>query len=344
MKLFKTKGLYASTVVAIAALVAGCTPTEDNPSPELKPRVLSEVGRTAPPEVVGPGRPVVALVLGGGGLRGFAHVGVLHALEEADIRPDIVVGTSAGAVVGAAYASGMTPDQIESTARRVELPSLIDLTWASGGFMRGDKLAKWVDTVTAGVPIERFPVRFAAIATDLKSETPVLIDSGAAGRAIQASAAVPGVNVPVPYERGHLVDGGITSLVPVRAARAMGADVVIAVDIYCQGPRSKGLSLPSVLSRVMRTQSCLVAAPEMAEADLLIAPAVSVSGMSAKDEQDRAIRAGYEAARATLPRLSVARRHSSSGEHDRGAAQREQRAIDAGQAQVRKRHGGPSHR
>lgn len=114
---------------------------------------------------------------------------------------------------------------------------------------------------------------------------------------------MPGVNVPVPYERGHLIDGGTTSLVPVSFARALGADVVIAVDIYCQGPRGDGMSVSSVLSRVMRTQSCLVAAPEMAQADVLIAPAVSVPGMSAKDEQGRAIRAGYEAARAALPRL-----------------------------------------
>jgi NTE family protein len=240
---------------------------------------------------------------GGGALRGFAHVGVLRALQEAGIKPDIVVGTSAGAVDGAAYASGMTADQIDSAARHVELSSLIDLTWASGGFMRGNNLAKWFDAVTSNVPIERFPIRFAAIATDLKSETPVLVDSGSAGRAIQTSAALPGVNVPVPYDRGHLIDGCITSLVSVRSARAMGAAVVIAVDIYCQGPRNDGMSIPSVLSRVMRTQSCLVAAPETAEADVLIAPAVSVSGMSAKYEQDRAIQAGYEAARAALPRL-----------------------------------------
>ena len=303
MKLLNTKLLCASSVVAIAVAVAGCVHTSNNTPLELKPLLLSEVQRAYAPGGIGAVRPTVASVLGGGGLRGFAHIGVLHAIEEAGIRPDIVVGTSVGAVVGAVYASGMTPDQIESTARNVELSSLIDLTWASGGFMRGNNLAKWVDTVTASVPIERFPVRFAAIATDLKSEAPVLIDSGSAGRAIQASAAVPGVNVPVPYERGDLIDGGIASLVPVRFARAMGADVVIAVDIYCQAPRSDGMSIPSVLSRVMRAQSCLLAAPEMAEADVVIAPAVSVPGMSAKGEQDRAIQAGYEAARAALPRL-----------------------------------------
>jgi predicted acylesterase/phospholipase RssA len=108
------------------------------------------------------------------------------------------------------------------------------------------------------------------------------------------------VNVPIAYKAGHLIDGGITSLVPVRFARAMGADVVIAVDIYCHGPRAEGLAVPTVLSRVMQTQSCLVAAAEMAEADVLIAPKVSVPNMSTKEAQERVIQAGYEAARAAL--------------------------------------------
>ena len=285
---------------AIFAAIAGCAITRADTSPELTPRSLADVQRWAPVAAGERLRPTVAVALGGGGLRGFAHVGVLRALEEAGIQPDIVVGTSAGAVVGAAYASGLTPAQIESAGRAVKLSSLIDWTVDSGGIMRGKSLAKWVDTITAGVPIETFPVRFAAVATDLQSERTVLIDRGSAGRAIQASAAVPGVTVPVTYQHGHLIDGGITSLVPVRAARAMGADVVIAVDIYCQGPRADGLGALTVTRRVMHTQSCLVAAPEMAEADVLIAPPISVAGVSAKDEQERAIQAGYDAARAAL--------------------------------------------
>jgi NTE family protein len=229
-------------------------------------------------------------------------MGVLRALEEAGIKPDIVVGTSAGAVVGAVYASGMTAAQMESAARNVKLSSLVDLSLDFGGIMRGNNLANWIDRVTAGVPIEKFPVRFAAVATDLQSEKAVLLDRGSPGNAIQASAAVRGINVPVPYRNGHLIDGGITSLVPVRFARAMGADFVIAVDIYCQGPRADGLGALTVMQRVMHTQSCLVPAPEMAEADVLIAPAIGAARMSTKDEQERAIHAGYEAARAVLPR------------------------------------------
>ncbi|MDM0117054.1 patatin-like phospholipase family protein [Variovorax sp. J22R133] len=301
MKARNMRCVVALALACLAAAMAGCASTRASASMALTPRWLDEVRHSAPePAATGTRRPTVALVLGGGGLRGFAHLGVLRALEEAGIRPDIVVGTSAGAVVGAAYASGLTASQIESIAREVKLSSLIDLSFSSGGIMRGNHLAHWIDTVTAGVPIEAFPIRFGAVATDLRSEQPVLLDQGSAGRAIQASAAVPGVQVPVPYGEGHLIDGGITSLVPVRFARAMGADFVIAVDIYCKGSRSRGLGAPAVIRRVMQAQSCLVAAPEMAQADVLISPAVSVSGMSARGEQDGAIEAGYEAARAAL--------------------------------------------
>jgi NTE family protein len=186
---------YASAfAAALATVIAGCASHRtEEVSLDLAPRFLSEVQRSAPVAAEA-SRPTVGLVLGGGGLRGFAHVGVLRALEEAGIKPEIVVGTSAGAVVGAAYASGMTSAQVESAARNVRLSSLIDWTLNSQGIMRGNNLARWIDTVTAGIPIEKFPVRFAAVATELHSEKAVLIDSGSPGR---ASAAVPGINVPV---------------------------------------------------------------------------------------------------------------------------------------------------
>ena len=121
---------------------------------------------------------------------------------------------------------------------------------------------------------------------------------------MQASAAVPGINVPVPYRNGHLVDGAVASLVPVRIARAMGADFVIAVDIYCQDIPSSELDAFAVVRRVMHAQNCAVAAPEMEEAEVLIAPTIRVSGISARDEQARAIHAGYEAARVALGGLA----------------------------------------
>lgn len=303
MQRTKTPLLALCAAGLLVAALVGCAAAPARTPVALNARSLAEVHAATAARTDRGTRPTVALALGGGGLRGFAHLGVLRALDEAGVPIDIVVGTSAGAVVGAAYASGMTPAQLTATARSVRIASLIDLTLSSSGLMRGDHLASWVDTLTGGTPIEAFPRRFAAVATDLQSGEAVLLDSGPAGAAIQASAAVPGANVPVAYRQGHLVDGGISSLVPVRAARAMGADVVIAVDIYCQGPRAEGLGALTVIGRVMQTQNCLVAAPEMAQADVLIAPSVKVSGMSDREQQEAAIQAGYDAARAALPAI-----------------------------------------
>lgn len=298
----KTAATFVASILSAAAVVGCATPAQTGVA--LQPRSLSELQVAAHAER----RPTVALVLGGGGLRGFAHVGVLRALEDAGIRPDIVVGTSAGAAVGAAYASGLSAAQVEAAARQVKLSSLADWTLSSSGFIRGDAIAGWIDTVTGHVPVERFPIRFAAVATDLQSQRAVVLDSGSAGRAVQASAAVPGVSVPVNYPGGHLVDGGAASLVPVRVARAMGADVVIAVDIYCGEPHEPGVNVPAVVSWVMRAQSCRIAEMEKAEAQVLIAPTVGSMKLADKAQHERAIELGYEAARAALALAQAAHR------------------------------------
>jgi len=203
------KYFIAFAAVLLTAAITGCANTRAAASLDLVPRRLADVQRSASVPVGDARGPIVALVLGGGGLRGFARLRVLRAFEEAGIKPDIVMGTSDSAVVGAAYASGLTSGQIESAGRAVELSSLIDWTLDSSGIMRGNNLADWLDTVTAGVPLEKFPLGFAAVATDLQSEQAVLLDRGSAGRAIQASAAVPSITVAVAYKgppdrwRGH---------------------------------------------------------------------------------------------------------------------------------------------
>jgi NTE family protein len=303
--------LVATTAVAfIGAALTGCA---TRPAAEMEPSALaaltlpelSAATRAAAKTPAGQqDRPVVALVLGGGGLRGFAHVGVLQALEEAGIRPDLLVGTSVGSVVGAAYASGLTAAQVEQAARSVVPSSLIDFTLSTSGLMRGEHIARWVGGITGHAPIEHFPIRFAAVATDLQSGRPVAITTGPAGPAVQASAAVPGVTVPVPYRGGHLVDGGSASLVPVRLARAMGASTVIAVNIYCNeeapADRTGSTGALAVMHRVMRGQSCQGAQAEMAEADVVVAPRLVAPGLSDSQSHERAIRAGYEAASAAL--------------------------------------------
>lgn len=298
MRTLKSMALMLAVGVTVAIMTLSCSTSlaQDATAPlEAHPIASIEAVSRQPDH-----RPVVGLALGGGGLRGLAHIGVLQALEEQGIRPDVVVGTSAGALVGAVYASGKTPRQIRDLAQQVKIGSFMDFTLSRGGIMRGDNIARWVDEATGHAPVETFPIRYAAVATDLERGTPVLLERGRAGDAVRASASVPGVQVPVAYADGHLVDGGVSSLVPVRAARALGADIVIAVDIYCHGQQTVGLNAAAVLRRTMHAQSCLLAAPEVAEANIRVFPSVVVPGLSDKDQQRQAIQVGYEAARSVL--------------------------------------------
>jgi len=251
----------------------------------------------------------VALVLGGGGLRGYAHIGVLQALNEVGIHPDMVVGTSIGSIIGAAYASGTTPDDLWREANSMSVSALADVSLHGPGFVKGEALARWANRLVRQQPIEHFPLKFAAVATDIDRSQPYVITGGDAGEALRASAAIPGVFLPV-RSTGHvLVDGGVSSLVPVYAARAMGADVVIAVDIYCHGPQYASKSSMSILLRVSQMQSCLLSRPETSSADVLIAPAITPAGITDSEARETARRLGYEAAIAALPAMKVALQH-----------------------------------
>ncbi|WP_158549228.1 patatin-like phospholipase family protein [Lysobacter silvisoli] len=299
MKITKLRLLTLAGGIALGStLMSFASSAQRSATPvQARPLPLARAERAHPGD---DRRPVIGLALGGGGMRGLAHIGVLQALEEAGIEPDLIVGTSAGALVGAIYASGKDAQEIARLAQQVEIGSFVDFTLSTQGLMRGDRIADWVDTTVGAQPIDAFPIRFAAVATDLQQGRPMLLDRGDAGEAVRASAAVPGVTLPVPYAQGHLVDGGVASLVPVRAAKALGADVVIAVDIYCRSSEAAGLSAPSVLRQTMHRQSCLIAEPELAEADIRIAPEVIAPGISDRPAQQRAIDAGYEAARKAL--------------------------------------------
>jgi NTE family protein len=286
-------------------LLVGCSSVQNAALPDVvSVRTLDEVGRIAKPLTQGSSsRPVVGLALGGGGLRGYAHVGVLQALEEAGIEVDVVVGTSAGAVIGAAYASGRPASELRQLATNLDVTSLTDWRLSTASFMRGDALIRWGSAMAQHMPIEAMPRRFGAVAAGLDSGVPLLMDRGDVGLAIRASAAVPGAMEPVASNRELLVDGGIASLVPVRFARAMGADIVIGVDIYCHSPAAEGGSLLTTFAKVARIQTCLVSRAEMAEADVLMAPSVKVDDMKSATQREEAIQAGYRAAREALPRL-----------------------------------------
>ncbi|MBB3107610.1 NTE family protein [Psychrobacter luti] len=179
-------------------------------------------------------QPKVALVLGGGGAKGFAHIGVIKALEESGITPTLVVGTSVGSLVGSLYASGYNAKQLEQLALNTSDSELTDFTLSNQGFIEGIKLKNFINAKVSGRSIEDFPISFAAVATEKHTLKKAVFSSGDAGLAVQASCSVPNIFIAprIPEQVGKkYIDGGVVSLVPVDTARDLGADIIIAVDV-----------------------------------------------------------------------------------------------------------------
>jgi NTE family protein len=172
------------------------------------------------------------LVLGSGAARGWAHIGVIRALEQAGVRPDLVCGTSVGALVGAAYASGDFERFCAGTCgmRRGDVMSFMDVAMR-GGLLKGERFMSFVSRVCQDRPIEDLAIPFAAVATSLETGSEVWLRTGSTLNAVRASLAMPGLFTPVLSSDGILVDGALVNPVPVSLARAMGADIVIAVDL-----------------------------------------------------------------------------------------------------------------
>ncbi|WP_439597476.1 patatin-like phospholipase family protein [Falsiroseomonas sp.] len=178
-------------------------------------------------------KPRIGIALGSGSARGWAHIGVLEALGEAGIVPDIVCGTSIGALVGAAHAAGRLPqlrDWVAAAGWR-EIVGLLDVRLTGGGLIDGKDLLAFLNGLGLALPIESLPRPFAAVATDLASGREVWLQNGPLHEAVRASAALPGLFSPALREGRWLVDGGLCNPVPVSVCRALGAEVIIAVNL-----------------------------------------------------------------------------------------------------------------
>lgn len=218
--MLKTKLL----VVLLAGLISACAPLSlDSFKPE-PPSARAIV----PLKSQGM---LVALVLSGGGARGFAHVGVIKALEAAGIRPDIIAGSSSGAIVAALYAGGYSGAELERLAADVDQGALIDFSFFGKGWVRGEALQAFVNQAIGNRPIEKLAKAFAVVATDARNGDMVVFNRGDTGLAVRASSSVPDLFIPPVINGVTYLDGGLTSPVPVRVAKAMGADFVIAVDL-----------------------------------------------------------------------------------------------------------------
>lgn len=262
---------------------------------------------TVPRPVQGPPpKPKIALVLGGGAARGFAHVGVIRALEQEKIPIDMVVGTSVGGLIGAIYAADANSFDLEWTAFQLEKDDLFDfgvMTAVTGmGFAKGDKLEAWVKSHIKTTNIENMKIPFAAVATDLNWGHKVVLDKGSVARAIRASAAIPGVFQPVQHQGKILVDGGVTDNIPISVAKAKGADLVIAVDISANLGNTNITNLLGVTLQATSIMFARNVEHSKKDADVLITPlGIGDVGMLDFTQKKRCMQAGIEATKKAIP-------------------------------------------
>lgn len=230
--------------------------------------------------------------MGGGAARGFAHIGVIQALEAAGIRPDLVVGTSAGSLVAALWASGKSGVELAGLAQSMDESALTDWAFPGRGLIRGEALARYVREQTGGRSIEQMPLPLGIVACDLDSGQPILFQRGDTGAAVRASSAVPAVFQPVKIGSREYVDGGLVSPVPVRFARQMGAELVIAVDISSV-PDGNATGDPfKILLQTFAIMGRSINQFELRDADVVVRPVLN--GVSGADfsARARAIQAG----------------------------------------------------
>ncbi|MBH5328827.1 patatin-like phospholipase family protein [Eikenella sp. S3360] len=292
----RSLGIALITLALSACDTLGSSLSLGSRKHQRQPLTATQAGNK-PPAVVG-------LALGGGASKGFAHIGVIKVLEENNIPVKVVTGTSAGALVGSLYASGMNAPRLQREAENLQRADLVDLTLSTSGFIRGEKLQNYINRQVGNRPMQNFPRRFAAVATEFDSGRNVVFRSGNTGQAVRASASIPNVFQPAIINGKRYVDGGLTAPVPVSAARSLGANVVIAVDISAKPARLTQSGFFSYLDQSLNIMSTSALNSELAKADVVIKPQVQHLGaVGGFDEKAHAIKLGEDAARAALPQI-----------------------------------------
>jgi NTE family protein len=256
----------------IALLLAGCATAPVN-------HTAADAPSAAPLQRVSKMQPVVGLVLGAGGSRGFAHVGVLKAFEEAGIEVDVIVGVSSGAVVAALHAGGMRAAELEATALTIEDNDLLDFTLFGPGMIEGGRLQAYINDTLHNRPIEALQKPFAVIVAERETSRMTIFNRGNTGLAVRASASVPKLFWPVMIRGTEYVDGGVASRVPASVARQMGADIVIAVDVSWRG------------------------SDEAQQADVVIRPQTIRTRITDFSQKIANLAAGEDAAREVVPQV-----------------------------------------
>jgi NTE family protein len=290
----KINGLWRGYVFLFAMLLTACSvvPVPPQASPVIAPPVAKPA-------------PKIALVLGGGGTRGFAHVGVIKALEAQGIVPDIVVGTSVGSAIGALYAAGYNGFQLQDMSIPMKQERVIAWSLPNRGLFTGKPLQDFINQAVKQQPMEKLRRTFAAVATDLASGEKIVFRTGNTGVAVSASCAVPGIFQPVVINGKSYVDGGLVRPVPVSDARALGADFVIAVNISSLPQNNPTESTMDVLLQTFDIMSQTINRYELANADVVIRPVTREIAQGNLDDRHLAILEGEKAVAAILPELKA---------------------------------------
>ncbi len=278
-------------------LIAGCggqTAKPNPPAPVAKP-ILS-----APPVKIR-----IGIALGGGAAKGFAHIGVIKMLEANGFKLEVVSGTSAGSVVGALYASGMDAFQMQQHAVALDEASIRDVTLFNGGLVRGQKLQDYVNGMVGKRAFDKMKKPFAVVSTQLETGERTVFVRGNVGQAVRASCSIPGVFEPVKIGNFRYIDGGVVSPVPVDAARQLGANFVIAVDISTRITGKTPENLLGVVNQSITIMGQKLGEQELSRADVVIRPKVNDIGPADFEQRARAIVEGEKAALAALPQIRI---------------------------------------
>jgi len=289
-----------AALMAAAAALTGCATA---PPPVASPVPAPSAPAPAPPPPPPLRPPRIGLALGGGAARGFAHIGVIQVLEEAGIRPDLVVGTSAGSLVAALYASGKSGREMVAIAQSMDEGAITDWSFPGRGLIRGEALARYVRDQTGNRMIEQMRLPLGIVATDLDSGEPILFQRGDTGVAVRASSAVPAVFLPVKIGTREYVDGGLSSPVPVRFARQMGAELVVAVDISSPPDGAATGDLMKMLLQTFAIMGRSINRFELRDADVVVRPVLTGVGSADFTSRAKAIQAGRDAALKQLGEL-----------------------------------------
>lgn len=272
------------TVLCFVSLLASCATTPAPPPPK-------------------PAR--IAIVLGAGASKGFAHIGVLKVLEAQKVPIHMIVGTSAGSLVGSLYASGKNAFALQDIAMKMERDKVIDYDWKvwKGGLIKGEKLENFINASLNNTPIEKLKIPYYAVATNAATGEEMVFGRGNAGIAVRASCSVPGMFQPVKIGNSTYVDGGLVSAVAVDVARRYGADVVIAVDISGGLAKNAPSGMVDTMGKTVDIMYMRNINAQLKNADVVIRPNVKDIGSTEMEKFNQAIFEGEKSATAAMPEI-----------------------------------------